>query len=91
MARDNPMLSQAEIARALGLSRQGVSYALKSANLTVRNARGEHMGYRRGRAAHESAVADARQKLDTGLSLSRAERHALWQEYRRREREAMSA
>ena len=35
-----------------------------------------------------SAVEIARRKADAGIELSRDERHLLWQEYRRREREA---
>lgn len=87
LAQANPMLSQAEIARAVGLSRQGVNLALKRTGITVRNGRGDP-GLGRGRGGRTTAIAEASRKMEARLPLTREERHLLWQEYRRRQRES---
>lgn len=85
MALANPMLTQSEIGRAVGLSRQGVRLALKRDGIVVRDGRGER-SY--GRDRESRILREARRKMQAQVALTRDERHLVWQAYRHRERES---
>lgn len=84
LARNDPTLTQADIARILGFSRQVVWYALRTpASQLTDGRRG-----RRPCQQRASAIEEARRKMQAGEPISREERHLLQEDYRRREREA---
>ena len=84
LALADPELTQAEIARVIGMSREGVRQALSRDGIAVRDGRSVGGQYRRQREF--ANLADARRKMQANEPLTRAERHLLWEDYRRRER-----
>lgn len=84
LALESPHLTKAEIARAVGMTRQAVGLALRHLSVTLPD--GRATGLRAG-VRRTSAIDEARRKMQSGEPISREERHLLQQDYRRRERE----
>lgn len=87
--RSTKPIDEATRRRIVALCQQGLSIRAAAAAAGVSQESAYRISRGMGRqTVKERVTAQARDKTAAGEILTRAERHALWEEYRRREREA---